>query len=112
MKIETIHTCEPPDTEAIQILLSQLNRMCEIEKREPQLADLKETGSLEEDADEVLFVHRPERYKPTDPTLKGQAKFIIAKQREGATGWQSMIFQNEYQRFVEPARVTPGEEAA
>ena len=83
------------------VLLSQLNRDCEKEARQPRLADLKETGSLEEDADVVLFVHRPEQYKRTDPTLKGKAEFIIGKQRNGPTGKRNMLFQKEFQRFVE-----------
>lgn len=83
------------------ILLSQLNRDCEREKRRPQLADLKETGSLEEDADAVLFIHRPEQYNRQDPSLHGKAEFIIGKQRNGPTGKKNMRFQHEYQRFVE-----------
>ena len=84
------------------VLLSQLNRECEKTGRQPQLADLKETGSLEEDADVVLFIHRPEQYNRQDANLRGQAEFIIGKQRNGPIGKLSMIFQHEYQRFVEP----------
>lgn len=83
------------------VLLSQLNRECEKEGRQPRLADLKETGSLEEDADVVLFVHRPEQFRRNDPTLKGKAEFIIGKQRNGPTGKRNMLFQHEFQRFVE-----------
>jgi replicative DNA helicase len=83
------------------ILLSQLNRECEKAARRPQLSDLKETGSLEEDADIVLFIHRAEQFKRGDPGLRGQAEFIIGKQRSGPTGKQSMLFQHQYQRFVE-----------
>jgi len=82
------------------VLLSQLNRDCEREKRRPQLADLKETGSLEEDADVVLFIHRPEQYNRQDQSLRGAAEFIIGKQRNGPTGKLNMRFQHEYQRFV------------
>jgi len=82
-------------------LLSQLNRECEKAGRRPQLSDLKETGSLEEDADVVLFVHRPEQYNRQDPSLRGQAEFIIGKQRNGPTGKRKMLFQHAYQRFVE-----------
>ena len=85
------------------ILLSQLNRECERERRRPQLADLKETGSLEEDADVVLFVHRPEQYNRQDAALHGKAEFIIGKQRNGPTGKFPMLFQHQYQRFVEIA---------
>jgi replicative DNA helicase len=83
------------------VLLSQLNRECEKAARRPQLSDLKETGSLEEDADVVLFVHRPEQYNRQDASLHGQAEFIIGKQRNGPTGKLKMLFQHEYQRFVE-----------
>jgi replicative DNA helicase len=85
------------------ILLSQLNRECEKTARRPQLSDLKETGSLEEDADVVLFVHRPEQYNRQGMALRGQAEFIIGKQRNGPTGKRNMLFQHEYQRFVEVA---------
>lgn len=83
------------------ILLSQLSRECEKAARRPQLSDLKETGSLEEDADVVLFVHRPEQYNRQDPSLRGQAEFILGKQRNGPTGKRKMLFQHSYQRFVE-----------
>jgi replicative DNA helicase len=83
------------------ILLSQLNRECEKANRRPNLADLRETGSLEEDADVVLFVHRPEQFNRQDPSLRGQAEFIIAKQRNGPTGKLKMTFEGKYQRFVE-----------
>jgi replicative DNA helicase len=83
------------------VLCSQLNRECEREKRRPQLADLKETGSLEEDADVVLFIHRPEQFNRQDESLRGFAEFIIGKQRNGPTGKRNMRFQHEYQRFVE-----------
>jgi replicative DNA helicase len=88
------------------VLLSQLNRECEKAARRPQLSDRKETGSLEEDADVVLFVHRPEQYNRQDPALRGKAEFIIGKQRNGPTGKRNMLFQHEHQRFVE---VTNGE---
>jgi len=83
------------------ILVSQPNRQCEIENRRPQLSDLKETGSLEEDADVVLFVHRPERYAKNHARedLKGEAEFIIAKQRNGPTGLKNMVFLAGFQKF-------------
>jgi replicative DNA helicase len=87
--------------EVTVILVSQLNRECEKSGRRPQLADLKETGSLEEDADIVMFVHRPEQYNRQDRTLHGQAEFIVSKHRNGPTGKRSMLFQEEFQRFVE-----------
>jgi replicative DNA helicase len=83
------------------VLLSQLNRECEIEKRQPRLSDLSESGALEHDADVVLFVDRPEMRDKRDPSLKGLAEFIVGKQRNGPTGKIHMRFQGEYQRFVE-----------
>ena len=83
------------------LLLSQLNRECEKSNRRPQLADLKESGSIEEDADIVMFVHRPEQFNREDRSLKGLAEFIIAKQRSGPVGKVKMLFQHSYQRFVE-----------
>jgi replicative DNA helicase len=85
----------------VVILVSQLNRQCEIENRRPQLSDLKDTGSIEEDADVVLFVHRPERYAKNHnrEDLRGVAEFIVAKQRVGPTGLMNMVFQAAFQRF-------------
>jgi replicative DNA helicase len=83
------------------LLLSQLNRECEREKRRPQLHDLKETGSLEEDADVVLFIHRPEQYNRQDESLRGLAEFIIGKQRNGPTGKLNMVFLHHFQKFEE-----------
>jgi replicative DNA helicase len=83
------------------VVLSQLNRQCEIENRPPQLSDLKETGAAEEDADVVMFVHRPERYAKNHDRaeLRGLAEFIIAKQRCGPVGKKDMVFLSGIQRF-------------
>ncbi len=83
------------------MLLSQLNRSCEQEKRRPMLSDLKETGSIEEDADVVVFVHRPEMYKRDDPSLRGQAELIVAKQRDGPMGKIPLVFRHGFQVFEE-----------
>jgi replicative DNA helicase len=87
------------------VVLSQLNRQCEIENRPPQLSDLKETGAAEEDADVVMFVHRPERYAKNHDRaeLRGLAEFIIAKQRCGPVGKKDMVFLAGIQRFELPA---------
>jgi replicative DNA helicase len=95
---------------ATVILLSQLNRACEIENRRPQLSDLRESGSLEQDADVVLFVHRPEAYAKNHDRedLRGLAEFIIAKQRSGPTGKRDMIFLAAQQRFESRAEDREG----
>jgi len=85
----------------VVMVLSQLNRSCEQERRRPNLSDLKESGSIEEDADCVMFVHRPELYKRDDPSLRGQAELIVAKQRNGPTGKIAATFLHGYQIFEE-----------
>ena len=92
------------------LALSQLNRTVEnregLEGKRPQLSDLRESGAIEQDADMVLFVHRPEYYhifqdeKGND--LHGMAQIIIAKHRKGATGDVLLTFQGEYTRFENP----------
>ena len=84
------------------VLLSQLNRECEREARQPRLADLKETGSARGGCGRsALCSTLPEQYRRNDLTLKGKAEFIIGKQRNGLTGKRNMLFQHEFQRFVE-----------
>jgi len=92
------------------LALSQLNRGVEsregLEGKRPQLSDLRESGAIEQDADMVLFVHRPEYYglyaddKGRD--LHGMAQIIIAKHRKGATGDVLLTFRGEYTRFENP----------
>ena len=92
------------------IALSQLNRTVEsregLEGKRPQLSDLRESGAIEQDADMVLFVHRPEYYhlyqdeKGND--LRGKAQILIAKHRKGATGDVLLSFQGQYTRFANP----------
>lgn len=84
------------------IALSQLSRKNEerADKR-PLLSDLRESGSIEQDADVVAFLHRPEYYDKYDDTLKGLAEFIIAKQREGPVGTVPMHYTDEHTRFDE-----------
>ncbi|MEW9615845.1 replicative DNA helicase [Shinella sp. S4-D37] len=103
------------------IALSQLSRQVESrEDKRPQLSDLRESGSIEQDADVVLFVFREEYYvknlEPRDEfdpkyeewkmkleAVKGTADVIIAKQRHGPTGTVKLAFQSEYTRFTDLA---------
>lgn len=84
------------------IALSQLSRNPErrsgADKR-PQLADLRESGSIEQDADLVAFVFREEVYKPDDPEVQGTAELIIAKHRNGETGTVDLVFLGEITTF-------------
>lgn len=86
------------------IALSQLNRSVEQrEGKQPQLSDLRESGAIEQDADMVCFIHRPEYYGITENTdgrsLKGLAEFIIAKHRNGPTGTIYLQFQSDVIKF-------------
>ncbi|OGR52877.1 MAG: replicative DNA helicase [Elusimicrobia bacterium GWA2_62_23] len=84
------------------IALSQLNRRSEDKGREgnrPQLSDLRDSGSIEQDADVVGMIHREEYYKREDPTLKNKATLIIAKQRNGPVGDVDLAFFHEYTKF-------------
>lgn len=89
------------DFGATVILLSQLNRKCEDENRRPQLSDLKETGSIEEDADVVTFIHRWERYQKFRgrEEFRGDAELILAKQRNGPVGMCRLVFLEGQQKF-------------
>jgi replicative DNA helicase len=83
--------------------ISQLSRAPEKGRREPkpQLSDLRESGALEQDADVVIFIFRPEYYHPDDESLKGLAEISVAKQRNGPTGNANLAFIREYARFAE-----------
>jgi len=83
------------------IALSQLSRAPESRtgNNRPQLADLRESGAIEQDADVVAFIFREEVYKPDDPDLHGKAELIIAKQRNGPTGIVKMAFIKSSTRF-------------
>jgi replicative DNA helicase len=94
------------------IALSQLSRAVEqrhATDRRPQLSDLRESGSVEQDADVVMFVYREEYYKPDDPTVRGKATIIIAKQRNGPTADVNLTFLREYTKFVPYSPIMVGE---
>ena len=94
------------------IALSQLNRSVETrvatsdspDSKRPQLSDLRESGAIEQDADMVCFIHRPEYYKiykdQYGHDLRGKAEIIIAKHRNGAIGDVLLRFKGEYARFM------------
>ena len=83
------------------VALSQLSRAPESRggDHRPQLADLRESVSIEQDADVVAFIFREEIYKPDEPELDGIAEIIIAKQRNGPTGRLKMAFLKNSTRF-------------
>ena len=99
------------------IALSQLNRGVETrqgEGKRPQLADLRESGAIEQDADMVCFIHRPEYYKIFEDEkgndLRGLAEIIIAKHRSGSVGDVRLRFRGEFVRFQnldEDSSLTP-----
>jgi replicative DNA helicase len=83
------------------VALSQLSRAPESRggDHRPQLSDLRESGSIEQDADVVAFIFREEIYKKDDPDLEGKAELIVAKQRNGPTDTLRMVFIKSYTRF-------------
>jgi len=86
------------------IVLSQLTRAPEREDRKPQLSDLRESGAIEQDADVVMFINRPNFYKTDLPEEdRAKAELIIAKQRNGPTGTLNFVFLGRHTRFEEAA---------
>jgi replicative DNA helicase len=88
------------------VALSQLSRAPESRggDHRPQLSDLRESGSIDQDADVVAFIFREEVYKKDDPDLDGIAELIVAKQRNGPTDMIKMAFIKRYTRFENLAK--------
>lgn len=95
------------------IALSQLNRSVELRggSKKPQLSDLRESGAIEQDADIVIFIHRPEKYgldaDEQGNSLKGIAQIILAKHRNGAVGEIELRFKEEFAKFMDLDAVEP-----
>ena len=87
------------------IALSQLSRRVEERKpAKPMLSDLRESGSIEQDADVVMFLYRDEYYNP-DTEKKNLAEVIVAKQRNGSTGSVELVWLGQYTKFANKERV-------
>ena len=87
------------------LVLSQLSRAPETRQGDhrPQLSDLRESGSIEQDADLVAFIFREEVYKPDREDLKGRAELLVAKQRNGPIGRVNLFFLKHCTKFENPA---------
>ncbi len=87
------------------VALAQLNRGPELRTdKRPLLADLRESGSIEQDSDLVILLHREDAYEPESPRA-GEADLIVAKHRNGPTATVTVAFQGHYSRFTDMARI-------
>ncbi len=95
------------------LVLSQLSRAPETRQGDhrPMLSDLRESGSIEQDADMVGFIFREEVYRPDKESLKGIAELILAKQRNGPTGRMKLAFLNRFTKFENLAADTGDDNA-
>jgi len=85
------------------IALSQLSRAVEArQNKKPMLSDLRESGSIEQDADIVMFIYREEYYEPDNVDKKGKAEIIVSKQRNGPVGNVELLFQGSITKFKNP----------
>ncbi|HXQ96960.1 MAG TPA: replicative DNA helicase [Candidatus Limnocylindrales bacterium] len=97
------------DLEVPVVVLSQLTRAPEREDRGPVLSDLRDSGAIEQDADVVMFLHRPKMFKEgATPEERGETQLIIAKQRNGPTDMLRFVFLQRYTLFEEAAPATQG----
>ncbi|MGB9835342.1 MAG: replicative DNA helicase [Candidatus Saccharicenans sp.] len=82
--------------------ISQLSRAPEKMRKEPRpmLSDLRESGAIEQDADVVIFIYRPDYYNPNDETIQGIAEVSVAKQRNGPLGTVRLVFLREFAKFA------------
>jgi replicative DNA helicase len=96
------------------IALSQLSRQVEVRggNKKPMLSDLRESGAIEQDADMVMFIYRPEYYKMEGVSFPDQAQIIVAKHRNGQTGEIDLRFQERFARFVNPGPFGGGQDSA
>ena len=87
------------------VALSQLSRAVESrQNKRPMLSDLRESGSIEQDADVVIFIYREEYYDSDNIDKKGKAEIIISKQRNGPTGSFELLFQSNITKFKNPVQ--------
>lgn len=93
------------------IALSQLSRKVEErEDKKPMMSDLRDSGSIEQDADIVMFLYRDDYYKKENSNRPGEADLIIGKNRSGSTGELPYRFEGKYSRFVELDKKAKGKE--